>query len=868
MSLDIVPNSSSFSEARWRRRVGLDEVSTKVFVCSEDFFYIDLRTALTKRGWRQAPWGSTPYWSMAIALKPIDIDHTSLRPGQTCNSFSASTALCNKASLIETLTSNERLLPIPLAAFVPRSYDLDEPDDYAGFIDDFRATAALGILRAVAASVLTAAATTATTTATATSVGGENVGAVLLIKALDAITAAEREGTRGNATAVQAWDSTMGSFNYCYKNNAPNFNLGVLSAAIRVSERAIPDFDDDIVLDGGGGGGIDILEPPLATDAEWQIVRWCSPFLIGGPVEQQASSHSTLTRIGSGSGGTCMGTSGAMLAQLEKWRERGEREASSRSVAIAASRIFDPNIGDPLPEITAVTFPELSILAPITPLLWSRLAAVLKRSAQRLSAQACLSGVPAANVWIVKPAGKSRGRGIACEVSLARILARRSAEAGATKATGGGGFICQKYLERPLLIKTCKFDIRQWALVTSWSPLEVWVYSRPYLRFCAVPFSLDLEHIADRYAHLSNNSVQKHSSAFGDVGDENMWHAADFAKWLQEQAIGGAWEGLEYQVDEAKNSIDGEVGFEKTNSDGGSESQQLLPVNTCLDIWNAVIVPRIRRVLLHTLICGQELLGAKSDASQCFEQYGFDLMIDATLRVWLIEVNSAPDMSYSTRVTADLVPEASEGMAAILCEWAAWSKAGGVKSGVMEPNTSGWEKLYKAPDAVNAAPSCLASGLSLAGKSYVSKTSQNNFRSSNKPPIGPHTLRAPSPRSAAIISSRPLLSSSATTPVHPRSLALLATSTPTLNLLPRVALLGVATSGVAVSRRAVSASGTGARAVHLLSSISSNLPPTQLRLTTATIDFAPPHTQAKESLRSVSASLVGGRGGITISKKS
>ena len=275
--LDIVPNASSFGESRWRRRVGLDEVSTKVFVCTEDGFYDDFRTSLFKRGWRQAPWGSTPYWSMAIALKPIDIDHTSLRAGQTCNSFSASTALCNKASLIETLTSSERLLPTPLAAFVPRSYDLDEPDDYVEFVDDYRATAALGILRAVAASVLTAAVASATTTAAATTTtttataSRVSVGALLLIKALDAVTAAEREGKRGNVP-IQAWDSTMmGSSLHCH-TNVPNFNLGVLSAAIRVSERAIPDFDDDIVLD---GGGVDILEPPLATDAEWQIIRWC-----------------------------------------------------------------------------------------------------------------------------------------------------------------------------------------------------------------------------------------------------------------------------------------------------------------------------------------------------------------------------------------------------------------------------------------------------------------------------------------------------------------------------------------------------------------------------------------------------------------
>ena len=37
--------------------------------------------------------------------------------------------------------------------------------------------------------------------------------------------------------------------------------------------------------------------------------------------------------------------------------------------------------------------------------------------------------------------------------------------------------------------------------------------------------------------------------------------------------------------------------------------------------------------------------------------YGLDLMIDDDFRMWLIEVNKAPCMRYSTAITAKLVPE-------------------------------------------------------------------------------------------------------------------------------------------------------------------------------------------------------------------
>mmetsp|Transcript_12990 Transcript_12990/g.12861 ORF Transcript_12990/g.12861 Transcript_12990/m.12861 type:complete len:80 (-) Transcript_12990:461-700(-) len=60
-----------------------------------------------------------------------------------------------------------------------------------------------------------------------------------------------------------------------------------------------------------------------------------------------------------------------------------------------------------------------------------------------------------------------------------------------------------------MIIKSRKFDIRQWVLVTDWNPLTVWLYQEPYFRFPATDYNPD--NIVDRFIHLTNNSVAKYA---------------------------------------------------------------------------------------------------------------------------------------------------------------------------------------------------------------------------------------------------------------------------------------------------------------------------------------------------------------------
>lgn len=118
-----------------------------------------------------------------------------------------------------------------------------------------------------------------------------------------------------------------------------------------------------------------------------------------------------------------------------------------------------------------------------------------------------------ANVWILKPGGKSRGRGIRCinKLSAVHQLLHNSN----TRRRVGlppSMWVVQKYIENPLVVHRRKFDIRQWVMVTDWNPLTVWFYDACYVRFAAEDYSL--ANFENRFSHLTNNSIASKSDQF------------------------------------------------------------------------------------------------------------------------------------------------------------------------------------------------------------------------------------------------------------------------------------------------------------------------------------------------------------------
>ena len=201
------------------------------------------------------------------------------------------------------------------------------------------------------------------------------------------------------------------------------------------------------------------------------------------------------------------------------------------------------------------------------------------------------------NIWIIKPGNLSRGRGISVSNKLSTILDSHD---------DSNQIIVQKYIENPLIILGRKFDIRQWVLVTNLNPLTIWIWEEPYLRFGAEDYNIN--DMSNLYSHLTNNSIAKHSEHFKETKIEgNMWERHQFAEFLQNR-------------------------YGK-------------------DCWN-----EIQKKIKNIIICSFEAARheMKQRQNSC-ELFGYDVMIDENLNVYLIEVNSSPALDYSTKITEKLV---------------------------------------------------------------------------------------------------------------------------------------------------------------------------------------------------------------------
>ena len=114
------------------------------------------------------------------------------------------------------------------------------------------------------------------------------------------------------------------------------------------------------------------------------------------------------------------------------------------------------------------------------------------------------------NIWLVKPTNCNQGRGIEIFSDLEELLAFVNHKPQFTC------FVVQKYIERPLLYRGRKFDIRVWTLANHKN--DLFFYKRGYLRTSSDDYNLKN---GNNYVHLTNNCLQKFGSNYGNHEEGN-----------------------------------------------------------------------------------------------------------------------------------------------------------------------------------------------------------------------------------------------------------------------------------------------------------------------------------------------------------
>jgi len=199
------------------------------------------------------------------------------------------------------------------------------------------------------------------------------------------------------------------------------------------------------------------------------------------------------------------------------------------------------------------------------------------------------------NLWLVKPAASSRGKGIKLLTNVENLPKKNK-------------YIVSHYIYNPHLINGKKYDLRLYLLVTGFTPLKIYLFDNGLARFCTEKYDLNFNKMKDKFIHLTNYSINKISENF-ELNDS------------VDKELGDKWTIQTLKKYFEKNGLN----FDK--------------------IWE-----KIKDIIIKAVISVSDIaipLIKQLELSSCnlFELYGVDILIDENLKPWLLEVNLNPSLN-------------------------------------------------------------------------------------------------------------------------------------------------------------------------------------------------------------------------------
>eukprot|EP01033_Poteriospumella_lacustris_P014289 gene14290-10213_t len=650
-------------------------------------WYPCVKQALLDRGWHFNPDPASPYFHLKWTLRSLDVNHETLQPWQLINHFMKNVAITTKCGLIKSLQSLKWMDDVDCSDIIPRAYDLSVQNDIQGVLDDFRSQLAENLLKKLYLKLtgverlqgpgpgpeassgqeesdnddgdgdVRPEQSTSTVDATGGG-GGVSGGAEPKDNVAEVLQAMSNDPVIPPVPPVlddRVFDAADSSTTAAHAM----INPAVFDAACRILETLLKPYEDAYLDDDSP------LNGAFAGDLDWEIIENYDlhtaypqglPTVAPEPIDNFVSN---MFNSPDGDGGVDTSVelrlSHALRREKKKharWLEEQRQQAHER-----------------IKQCRRITRHDLE-----------RIHTLLYRLVGYHGPQYCLNGTGsvAQNMWIVKPASKSRGRGIMTFNDLPKLL-KYVQLSNTVAGSGSSQWVVQKYLENPLIIANRKFDMRQWVLVYDWNPLTIYFFDEFYARFSVEEYSVDNTDMDNVYVHLVNNSIGKNSEHFHKVVTaENgvaiegyMWSFQDFSAYIAGRHGGGR------------------------------------------DIVKEKIQPRMKDIAKWALMCGSEAIEHRKNS---WELYGFDFMVDDDYNAWLIEINSSPACDYSTKVTERYVQKALVEILDIVLDVRDWEQQPKKTRGP-GPSTGSWECIYRGP-AVELPVGSFGTEMTLKGEGY------------------------------------------------------------------------------------------------------------------------------------------------------
>ena len=235
-------------------------------------------------------------------------------------------------------------------------------------------------------------------------------------------------------------------------------------------------------------------------------------------------------------------------------------------------------------------------------------------------------------LWIVKPVNMSRGRGVHLlrELDELKELIKKSRDENSIPD------LISRYIDKPHLINQKKYDLRIYVLVTSFSPLKIYLYYNGLVRFATEDYKQgDYDNV---YIHVTNYSINKNNTNYKTNQKNNEEIENNCENLDIEEDDSSKWSLVEYRNYFKKLGLN----------------------DTIDDIWKQIENIIIKSLITVTKENCQEISINKNNS--LFELYGYDILIDEMFKAWLIEVNVNPslhctsplDLSIKTDLVIDI----------------------------------------------------------------------------------------------------------------------------------------------------------------------------------------------------------------------